>query len=112
MITPTPPWGIKPMDRPTLDDLIEWTETCATRNPVIVAPHMHAALRRLKAVEEALKTYDSAVALCPVRKSLRFFEECPDCWATTGQGCGADDRASYTLIQTIRATLTETPNDQ
>ena len=73
-----------------------------------------AALRRRKAVEEALTTYDAAVKPCPINNpaARSRLATCPKCGATSSQGCELDASASYSLITTIRATLTETPNDQ
>jgi len=105
------------MAEPTLDQCIAWWEPEADAVPA-AAPYVAAtlaALLRLKAVEEALKTYDAAMTDCPVnnpkRGRNRDRPNCSLCGATTDQGCGMDARASYSLITTIRATLTETNHD-
>ena len=83
------------MDRPTLDDCIEWMDAIipALKNVAVKVATL-AHLRRLKAVEEAL---------IPARDEL-----CRS--ADLVEHCGYRDQAARMRRQTdvIRATLTET----
>ena len=87
------------MDRPTLDECIawlEWIETWGFPDDIAIAKTSIAALHRLKAVEEALAEAK------PLLQTM----------ATNRRKYGPAATKALQVLHMIRATLTETPNDQ
>lgn len=54
------------------------------------------------ALRAAVGKYDENTSKCPVRRSPKVMEKCPDCGACRTDYCGIDVMEVYNLLQTVR----------
>lgn len=59
----------------------------------------------LEGVRAALAKIDAVEKTCPIRRSPKNLDQCPDCGATSDQGCGRYDHAAYAFIEVSRQAL-------